>query len=102
MRPTKPAVGQKQGRIRSGGNASDGEVEQVEEVEEYLQTANWQLGNRRVRCRLMLDTRREGRREGERETHIHKEWAVHTGRPRRCMRHRRETSIVMLITLWSF
>lgn len=47
----------------------DGEVEQVEEVEEYLQTANWQLGNRRVRCLLMLDTRREeGRKERGRHT----------------------------------
>lgn len=41
-----------------------GENEQeVEEVEEYLQTANWQLGNRRVRCCLMSDTRREEERE---------------------------------------
>lgn len=36
--------------------------EQEEEVEEYLQTANWQLGNRRVRCCLMSDTRREEER----------------------------------------
>lgn len=39
-----------------------GENEEDEEVEEYLQTANWQLGNRRVRCCLMLDTRREEER----------------------------------------
>lgn len=36
-----------------------GENEQEEEEVEYLQTANWQLGNRRVRCCLMSDTRRE-------------------------------------------
>lgn len=34
-----------------------------QEGEEYLQTANWQLGNRRVRCCLMSDTRREEERE---------------------------------------
>lgn len=38
-------------------------AEEVEDVEEYLQTANWQLGNRRVRCCLMSDTRREEERE---------------------------------------
>lgn len=40
----------------------------MEEVEEYLQTANWQLGNRRVRCRLMSDTRREEGEERGRHT----------------------------------
>lgn len=39
------------------------EEEEDEEVEEYLQTANWQLGNRRVRCCLMSDIRREEERE---------------------------------------
>lgn len=56
------------------------ENEQDKEVEEYLHTANWQLGNRRVRCCLMLDTRREGEREkerGKRETHIYIEWTVY-------------------------
>lgn len=41
----------------------ENEQEEVEDVEEYLQTANWQLGNRRVRCCLMSDTRREEERE---------------------------------------
>lgn len=66
--PGKPAHDQ-------SGEGGLGENVRDEEVEEYLQTANWQLGNRRVRCCLMLDTRRGGKR-GKRKTHIYRECTV--------------------------
>lgn len=60
--PDKNQPRMKAGREWWCGNEWD------EEVEEYLQTANWQLGNRRVRCCLMSDTRREEERK-EVDTH---------------------------------
>lgn len=55
-----------------------------EEVEEYLQTANWQLGNRRVRCRLMLDTGREEGEERGRHTFTKNGRFVSVGRAAAC------------------
>ena len=39
--------------------------DEEEDEEEYLQTANWQLGNRRVRCTLMSQTGRRKEERGE-------------------------------------
>lgn len=51
------------------------ENEEEEELEEYLKTANWQLGNRRVRCCLMSDTQeREGKGV---ETHLQRMDCLH-------------------------
>lgn len=67
----------------SGEGVDENEWEQEEEEEkeedveeEYLQTANWQLGNRRVRCHLMSDTRKRERKEVE--THLHRMDCLHT------------------------
>lgn len=54
----------------------EGEEKEEDVEEEYLQTANWQLGNRRVRCRLMSDTRKRERKEVE--THLHRMDCLHT------------------------
>lgn len=72
---TVKVVGGKPAHDQSREEGGLGENVQDEEVEEYLQTANWQLGNRRVRCCLMLDTRRGGKR-GKRKTHIYRECTV--------------------------
>lgn len=55
--------------------AGENEQEVEREVEEYLETANWQLGNRRVRCCLMSNTGREEEREVE--THLHRMERLH-------------------------